>query len=228
MKKCIVCWLVFLVAVPVLGQQNYINEYTGLEWNTMNTGEKKCLIAGIWMGQTPSSLDTPQQPYTYRYAESTTVEDYIKECNVFYSNPEHRKITIIDAYVLATIKLRDDDSDDYGYVLKMLLDNKRLPNRGKVVGVIDGDTIEIEENGTKWEIRLFGIDAPEIDITTQTDKEKYGMKAKQFLSALCLGKRVKLIYRGDYFDKYGRLLANSKLDSDDNYLCKRSINRIFT
>ena len=44
------------------------------------------------------------------------------------------------------------------------------------------------------------------------------MKAKEFLSALCLGKRVKLIYRGDYFDKYGRLLANSKLDSDDNCL----------
>ena len=218
MKEFVICMFMFLVASPLLGQENYVNEYTGLEWNGMKIGQKTCIIAGIWMGQTPSSLDT-SQPYEYRYAENMTVGDYITELDTFYSKPKHGKIKILDAYVLATIKLRDDDSDDYEYVLKLiLLDNKRLPNHGKVVRVIDGDSIEIEENNTKWEIRLFGIDAPEINHDTQTDKEKYGMKAKQFVSALCLGKSVKLTYWGDYFDKYGKLYANIKLNSDDNYL----------
>ena len=37
-----------------------------------------------------------------------------------------------------------------------------LPRSGKVVDVIDGDTIEIEAKGARYTCRLLGIDAPEL------------------------------------------------------------------
>ena len=46
---------------------------------------------------------------------------------------------------------------------------------GQVVGVIDGDTIDVLHNGQAERIRLNGIDCPE-------KKQAYGKKAKQFTS----------------------------------------------
>ncbi len=66
----------------------------------------------------------------------------------------------------------------------------------KVIEVIDGDTIRIE-NGKR--VRLIGIDAPE-------KGEKCYREAKEFLKKLVLGKIVRL--EADKLDKdiYGRLL----------------------
>ena len=77
--------------------------------------------------------------------------------------------------------------------------------QGKVVRVIDGDTVivlNIDNQQTK--IRLYGIDAPE-------KKQAFGTKAKQFLSSLIFGKVVDVVDLGN--DMYGRTVGKIYLDS---------------
>lgn len=69
---------------------------------------------------------------------------------------------------------------------------------GHVVGVIDGDTIDVFHNGRAERIRLNGIDCPE-------KGQAYGQKAKQAASALVFGKAVTLHTFGK--DKYGRTIG---------------------
>ena len=45
--------------------------------------------------------------------------------------------------------------------------------QGKVVGVIDGDTVTVMHNDVGEEIRLYGVDSPE-------KRQPFGKKAKQF------------------------------------------------
>jgi len=73
------------------------------------------------------------------------------------------------------------------------------PLSGRVVGVIDGDTIDIliETNRTA-RIRLAEIDAPEHD-------QPWGAKSKRALSDLVFGKAVTL--RVATHDRYGRTVA---------------------
>lgn len=65
--------------------------------------------------------------------------------------------------------------------------------------VVDGDTIVIN----KTQIRLFGVDAPEIN-------HPYGKKAKWALVALCKGKRVNAEVTEK--DVHGRTVAKCHLD----------------
>lgn len=73
------------------------------------------------------------------------------------------------------------------------------PQSGKVVGVKDGDTIEMLLEGKSVTIRLAEIDCPE-------KGQPYGTKAKQITSDLCIGKTVKLV-RTDV-DGYGRIVGH--------------------
>jgi len=70
---------------------------------------------------------------------------------------------------------------------------------GPVVGILDGDTIEVLHNSRPERIRLNGIDCPE-------KGQAYGKKAKQAASALVFGKEVTLQTYGK--DKYGRTIAD--------------------
>jgi len=78
---------------------------------------------------------------------------------------------------------------------------------GKVVGVIDGDTIEVLHNAQAERIRLNGIDCPE-------KRQPFGKKAKQFTSTLVFGKdvRVKPYKR----DRHGRTVADVLLADKTN------------
>jgi endonuclease YncB( thermonuclease family) len=69
---------------------------------------------------------------------------------------------------------------------------------GKVIGVKDGDTIEVLIDGKPMKIRLFGIDCPE-------KKQAYGTKAKDFTASLSFGKTVSIQSKGT--DKYRRMLG---------------------
>jgi endonuclease YncB( thermonuclease family) len=73
---------------------------------------------------------------------------------------------------------------------------------GEVVGVLDGDTIEVLHNTHPERIRLSGIDCPE-------KGQAYGQRAKQTASGLVYGKDVTLLTHG--LDKYGRTLAEVRL-----------------
>lgn len=74
-----------------------------------------------------------------------------------------------------------------------------------VVGVIDGDTIDILHNGKAQRIRLYGIDCPE-------KGQPFGKVAKWATSALVFGRTVTV--QGHGKDKYKRLVADVLLADD--------------
>lgn len=78
---------------------------------------------------------------------------------------------------------------------------KPQPDKPELTGparIVDGDTIVIQ----KTQIRLFGIDAPEMD-------HPYGIKAKWALVSLCKGRKISA--RITEKDAYGRTVAKCYL-----------------
>lgn len=76
------------------------------------------------------------------------------------------------------------------------------PFAGRVVGVADGDTIEVLEGRTPRKVRLWGIDCPE-------KGQPWGTRARRRTSDLCYGKEVTVEARK--VDRYGRLVAHVRL-----------------
>jgi endonuclease YncB( thermonuclease family) len=78
---------------------------------------------------------------------------------------------------------------------------------GQVVGVIDGDTIDVLHNGQSERVRLKGIDCPE-------KGQAFGKKAKQFTSNLVFAKQVTVepLRR----DRHGRTVADVLLSDGTN------------
>lgn len=81
---------------------------------------------------------------------------------------------------------------------------------GKVVGVSDGDTVDILIAGRAVRIRLFGIDCPE-------KRQPFGAAAKKFTSSLVFGREVTV--RVHDTDRYGRTVGEVVLSDG------RSLNR---
>lgn len=78
---------------------------------------------------------------------------------------------------------------------------------GKVVGVLDGDTIDVLHNGQAERIRLNGIDCPE-------KGQAFGQRAKQATGDLAFGHNV-TVHPIDT-DKYGRTVAIVVLSNGKN------------
>lgn len=70
--------------------------------------------------------------------------------------------------------------------------------RGKVIGVMDGDTFDLLNGTEKVRVRLEGIDSPE-------KGQPFGNNAKKALSDLCFGKNVQVAVNNK--DRYGRAIA---------------------
>jgi len=70
---------------------------------------------------------------------------------------------------------------------------------GQVVRVIDGDTIEVNINGTNYTVRYIGMDTPETD-------EYHGNQATQKNYSLVMWKQVTLVKDVSETDRYDRLL----------------------
>lgn len=74
----------------------------------------------------------------------------------------------------------------------------------KVVAVVDGDTVVVrDERARRHEIRIAGIDAPEI-------RQPYGVLARSRLAELVYGKRVTVAWYKR--DRYDRVLAHLWVD----------------
>ena len=69
---------------------------------------------------------------------------------------------------------------------------------GRVVKVMDGDTVEVLVERTPVKVRLQGIDSPE-------SHQAFGQKAKQYALELMAGKDVRVEVQGQ--DRYGRTLG---------------------
>jgi micrococcal nuclease len=75
----------------------------------------------------------------------------------------------------------------------------------KVVGVKDGDTmVLLSPDNQSITVRLAEVDCPE-------KSQAFGQAAKQFTSALCFGKMVKLV--GNQHDRYGRTVGEVVLEN---------------
>lgn len=81
------------------------------------------------------------------------------------------------------------------------------PGYYKVTEVVDGDTIEVDMNGTPEKIRLIGVDTPETK-KPNAAVQCYGPEASDFTKKALTGKSVRLEADplDDNRDRYGRLL----------------------
>lgn len=75
-----------------------------------------------------------------------------------------------------------------------------------VVGVIDGDTVEVAVAGRRETVRLLGVDAPET-VHPDLPVECFGPEAAAFTRSQLLGRTVRLRFDRVRRDRYGRLLA---------------------
>lgn len=99
--------------------------------------------------------------------------------------------------------------------LKSVLVNSDYPyGKYKVKRVIDGDTIEVDFNGTNEKIRLIGIDTPE-SVHPDADKNvKDGELVSDYTKEKLEGKEVALEFDAQERDHYGRILAYVWIDGE--------------
>lgn len=94
---------------------------------------------------------------------------------------------------------------------------------GKIVRIYDGDTVYavilFNNKLTKFKIRLYGIDTPELKPSKSIEENERStikinaQKAKDKISELILNK---IVYIKCYeFDNFGRLLADIKINQND-------------
>jgi endonuclease YncB( thermonuclease family) len=79
----------------------------------------------------------------------------------------------------------------------------------KVIGIMDGDTMEILYRKTPIKIRLSHIDSPE-----KRGTQPFGNNAKIVLSNLCFGRMVTV--KSNNYDRYKRLIAVIINDENQN------------
>jgi endonuclease YncB( thermonuclease family) len=85
--------------------------------------------------------------------------------------------------------------------------NAQTEEVGKVVNVIDGNTVEVKSgNNPLQKLMLSGIDSPELT-------QEFGDKAKKYLEKMLLDKEVKFTITGK--DRWGNYLAIMKRGDED-------------
>jgi len=75
-----------------------------------------------------------------------------------------------------------------------------------VVRAVDGDTIEVQVDGRREDVRYIGVDTPET-VKPGTPVQCFGPRAHRFNAALVTHRRVRLTFDAERRDVYGRLLA---------------------
>jgi micrococcal nuclease len=83
--------------------------------------------------------------------------------------------------------------------------------RAYVTRVVDGDTVEVQLDGTEEDVRYIGVDTPET-VKPGEPVQCFGKRASGFNHALVEGERVRLVFDQERRDVYGRLLAYVYLD----------------
>ena len=80
--------------------------------------------------------------------------------------------------------------------------------RGKVVGIVDGDTVDLLTPDRRTvRLRFHGVDAPE-------DGQAYGAAAKAYTGRKCAG--VAVVAQVVDLDRYGRTVADVKLANGES------------
>jgi micrococcal nuclease len=79
-------------------------------------------------------------------------------------------------------------------------------DEGRVVRVVDGDTIEVQIGATRETVRYIGVDTPETKHPAKA-VQCYGRQASDLNAQLVAGEQVRLVRDIEQRDRYGRLLA---------------------
>jgi micrococcal nuclease len=77
---------------------------------------------------------------------------------------------------------------------------------GRVMRVVDGDTIQVQLGAGREKVRYIGIDTPETK-DPRGPVQCFGREAADFNARLVGGRRVRLVRDVEERDRYGRLLA---------------------
>ena len=77
---------------------------------------------------------------------------------------------------------------------------------GRVVRVVDGDTIHVQVGGTRETVRYIGVDTPE-SVKPGTPVQCFAKRASTFNHRFVGGEQVRLVLDAEPRDRYGRLLA---------------------
>jgi endonuclease YncB( thermonuclease family) len=113
-----------------------------------------------------------------------------------------RFITLLVLFAVLAV-LAKDKLEARSYILK----SEQVSIRGRITGVIDGDTINVLIlSKHQIRVRVAFIDAPE-------KGQAFGQRAKQAMSDLVFGKDVEL--RPHTIDRYGLLVARVLVDNRD-------------
>lgn len=75
-----------------------------------------------------------------------------------------------------------------------------------VIRVVDGDTVEVELEGEREDVRYIGVDTPET-VKPDSPVECFGPEASAFNHRLVEGRRGRFVFGVERRDDYGRLLA---------------------
>ena len=77
---------------------------------------------------------------------------------------------------------------------------------GRVVRVVDGDTIHVKIDGREETVRYIGVDTPE-SVKPGTPVQCFAKRASAFNHRFVDGEQVRLVRDAEARDRYGRLLA---------------------
>lgn len=112
-------------------------------------------------------------------------------------------------------------------VLACTSPSTRPADVGTVIGVVDGDTVDIEIGGRGERVRLLGIDTPEVYVDDgRGPAECFGPEASAFTSELLAeGSDVRLERDVVGRDDYGRLLAYVYLLADGEVTGGNMVNK---
>jgi micrococcal nuclease len=88
---------------------------------------------------------------------------------------------------------------------------------GRVVRVVDGDTILVALDGRQERVRYIGMDTPET-VKPRTPVQCFGKRASAENARLVAGREVRLVGDAEARDRYGRLLAYVYRRSDDLFV----------
>jgi micrococcal nuclease len=77
---------------------------------------------------------------------------------------------------------------------------------GRVVDVVDGDTVKVRLGGETETVRYIGVDTPET-VKPGEPVQCFGKRASAFNRYAVAGRRVRLRFGAERRDRYGRLLA---------------------
>jgi micrococcal nuclease len=86
------------------------------------------------------------------------------------------------------------------------LEKGTLSLSGRVLRVVDGDTVKVQLRGGTETVRYIGVDTPE-SVKPGTPVQCFGKQASDFNRRLVQGRRVLLRFGPERRDRYGRLLA---------------------